>query len=729
MITTTNFIINPNKENQIDNRKIKILKTLTYSNNIQLNQLSPNKKKNYPSLQNTKDSMIKNCLLRKKTDIKVENILTMNDITMQNHEELIKELGKPIQKNLVFKRRKASIEGYRDLRKVVSLMKNIYGFMKFLKLYKISDEETLLKLANFLKLRFYNKGEVVFNENDDPDGFYGIITGKVSVYNSTTQNELNQYSHHNVNKNYQSSNIKIILSEGECFGEKALIYDVKRSNTIYSEDSTYLFYIAKKYFNLLFKSIMLQAENDKKNFVLSHFSNGDFFEIEKIYSDMVMKFYNKGDVVIDSNQYADRIYLILQGECSLNMRIEKKMRRIFLSSKGDLLGLESLSNLYNEKHQNNKNTNNDYTYNTDNDYYYKYKIVSETYNCILISIGINNLKKVKSTKVINYLFEIKKRKEKINLYMRNQRNLSFLEMTKRHKEMNNRTSNKQTINPSKISSSNNNEVSLEFTKCNKTKELTYNFSMNMNILNKYNESTKKDDFKHSFSLYRNKSLILRDLPSRIMTNEKNNMVDENIGNIDSMRRVDSSNNMNNLLSSNRDEYMNNIKLDDRIQLKNNENMLIKRNFSNKNLSNNTYINTFTNTNTNSVIGLDTLSIFFNKETFETDEKRKKSVFEHGKMYIKEKNKSIHNSKISNFIKNTTTNSLFNYNYNSKISLNIDKSLIPNRRIRNLIKISNCLGSETCSYSIMNTNSNSKKMTYNSGKFNIPFISSNSNMNI
>lgn len=175
-------------------------------------------------------------------------------------------------------------------------------------MYKINDDNLLLKFANLIKLKFLNKDDILFEQNDEPDNFYGIIQGKVSVrvkryeygipctnsknnleftdYNKAvnyllynyngfkntgncTKNNNNNYSVScksiNTNNNKEASviaksmlvkeyeEIKVILGEGECFGELALINDQNRSNSIYAEQDTILFYLEKHYFNSLFK--------------------------------------------------------------------------------------------------------------------------------------------------------------------------------------------------------------------------------------------------------------------------------------------------------------------------------------------------------------------------------------------------------------------------------------------------------------------------------------------
>lgn len=127
-----------------------------------------------------------------------------------------------------------------------------------------------------IKARHFSKGEVIFREGDDAEYFYGIIQGSVSIrikcsevihidkntynecaesHSKQTSDQLNcvfkQGDNNTIIKEFEI--IKLILDEGNCFGEKALLYNTRRANSVYAEENCSLFFINKKNFNALFK--------------------------------------------------------------------------------------------------------------------------------------------------------------------------------------------------------------------------------------------------------------------------------------------------------------------------------------------------------------------------------------------------------------------------------------------------------------------------------------------
>lgn len=124
-----------------------------------------------------------------------------------------------------------------------------------------------------MKIKYFNKNDLIFYEGDEPEYFYGIIQGSVSVRNKCithiayetcadgqeTQIEalpgqLNctfRKTENGYVKEYEL--IKLILEEGNCFGEKALLFNNKRANSVYAEELCCLFYLNRKNFNNLFK--------------------------------------------------------------------------------------------------------------------------------------------------------------------------------------------------------------------------------------------------------------------------------------------------------------------------------------------------------------------------------------------------------------------------------------------------------------------------------------------
>ena len=102
------------------------------------------------------------------------------------------------------------------------------------------------KAVKYVQLLHKNKNEYLFKENDNSEYFYGIIQGKISIRQFET-------SSHNTKGGRHEEKIKVYLSAGECFGEWGLIYNDKRTASVFLEEESYFFILDKKSFEKSFK--------------------------------------------------------------------------------------------------------------------------------------------------------------------------------------------------------------------------------------------------------------------------------------------------------------------------------------------------------------------------------------------------------------------------------------------------------------------------------------------
>jgi hypothetical protein len=71
-------------------------------------------------------------------------------------------------------------EDMKDNLLIYYLLKNIHGFIKYLKFNGIEDD-VLKETIPFIKHKTYEQGEYIFQEGDYCESFYGILKGKVSI--------------------------------------------------------------------------------------------------------------------------------------------------------------------------------------------------------------------------------------------------------------------------------------------------------------------------------------------------------------------------------------------------------------------------------------------------------------------------------------------------------------------------------------------------------------------
>ena len=87
----------------------------------------------------------------------------------------------------------------RDINKIQLALYEIGDMKKLLKFKGIS-ENSLSKVAYYMKYKKFEKGEYIFKQGDKPDNFYGILDGTISfIYNYTDLNDLD-------NENYPIKN-------------------------------------------------------------------------------------------------------------------------------------------------------------------------------------------------------------------------------------------------------------------------------------------------------------------------------------------------------------------------------------------------------------------------------------------------------------------------------------------------------------------------------------------
>ena len=137
-------------------------------------------------------------------------------------------------------------------------MKKLYGFSLFL-LYNSLSDEVLLKAIKFLQYEQVNAGTFIFHQGDQSNKFYGIIKGKISIRAKKARNLLNT----NTNEYVEIMQ----MTEGMCFGEWAIIYNIERTASAYVLEDSHLFSIEKDKFKTVFAKWLFKAENDRREFI------------------------------------------------------------------------------------------------------------------------------------------------------------------------------------------------------------------------------------------------------------------------------------------------------------------------------------------------------------------------------------------------------------------------------------------------------------------------------
>jgi hypothetical protein len=146
------------------------------------------------------------------------------------------------------------------------------------------------------------------------------------------------------------------LSEGMCFGEWGIIYNIPRTASAYTLEPTDLFCIEKESFDKSFSRCLIRAEAERKKFILQKLPSFKILpalKFDEFYRKVVAIFCKSREIIYDENTKTSVIYLLYQGSCKLqkNFLINKKedqtindmkLVTVLNLDKGDICGLEVL---------------------------------------------------------------------------------------------------------------------------------------------------------------------------------------------------------------------------------------------------------------------------------------------------------------------------------------------------------------------------------------------------
>ncbi|MFC1746144.1 cyclic nucleotide-binding domain-containing protein [Candidatus Riflebacteria bacterium] len=116
---------------------------------------------------------------------------------------------------------------------------DLYKRLKRLPIFWGIDEGGICELINLMQLCLYKEEEIVFNEDEEGDSLYIILSGKVEIFKTLEQNE-------------QKNSITLAtLSEKMIFGEMTLLAPATRTASARTHINTTLLRFDKKDFKEL----------------------------------------------------------------------------------------------------------------------------------------------------------------------------------------------------------------------------------------------------------------------------------------------------------------------------------------------------------------------------------------------------------------------------------------------------------------------------------------------
>ena len=269
------------------------------------------------------DPLLNNNKQRKNSNINstIQQIFkkTRVNLLLSGEEKLMNYIKEDINSNLI------------NVKKPSLLYNYLITIPNFRQYIKINNFESQTIINSFLSARYVKlkKNFKLFNQGDKTDFFYLVLSGCIGfLYNSNSLRS---------NKPREVNSIKA----GTYFGEWGFIFKIPRTVSAYAKEDTLLLKFDKECFKSYYQDKIINSENVRKKFVLTHINtlkklgissfNQYYREIKKIYL-------LQGTTIFESGEKANCFYLIYMGNCC----IKNGLNILVIKDAGDFIGVESL---------------------------------------------------------------------------------------------------------------------------------------------------------------------------------------------------------------------------------------------------------------------------------------------------------------------------------------------------------------------------------------------------
>lgn len=203
-------------------------------------------------------------------------------------------------------------------------------FLRNIPLFAPLETEALRSLCTHLEVLKVKPGRDVITLGEKGDAFYIIVSGQVQVIKEDDSGE---------------ERIVEVLSTGDSFGEIALLESIPRTATIRTTESTLLFKLEKRYFDLFIRDSGVAKEHITDLIQMSRrisqcplFSFCSPSQIHAVVVRMKRMTVETGKLIFSQDDEGDRFYLIEEGAVELERR---EMGKVVWSKKiasGDYFG-------------------------------------------------------------------------------------------------------------------------------------------------------------------------------------------------------------------------------------------------------------------------------------------------------------------------------------------------------------------------------------------------------
>ena len=198
-------------------------------------------------------------------------------------------------------------------------------------LFQDIEKNEMPHLLECLHSSSYETGDLIIKQHDQGDRLFILVNGKAQV-------EIEDFAGH--------SKIVTYLSEGEFFGEIALLTAAERSASIRAAESCTVLYLKRKDFDSFLGSTPEKQKNilailDTLRLLKSIplFRGMDSSTINLFASSMLHEHFKTGEKIISQGEEGDKFYVILSGNVNVNVtRDDNKEHHVTTLSEGEYFG-------------------------------------------------------------------------------------------------------------------------------------------------------------------------------------------------------------------------------------------------------------------------------------------------------------------------------------------------------------------------------------------------------
>ncbi|CAD8164679.1 unnamed protein product [Paramecium pentaurelia] len=279
-----------------------------------------------------------------------------------------------------------------ELHYILQRMEELPYFKQFVleKLQKGTQRNDILELCSRLRMEYFKGGEVLFQENDTSnDKLYMIQYGEVMLMRQKKMDQLMSLQrqnseqvqqpqlkmtqilnvkkftnkiirHHNFHKEttiskdqkqqleHKYGDCIRLLGVGTGFGEKALVENIHRSLTVACYSLELLVIVLKKDDFITYQMTFEKTKKEKQQLMFKIFKNvNNEYSSQRlesmIYSCQTIT-YDRGTQLAMEDEEGDVFYLVINGDLTLQKKIDNRNVSLCIISSGHLMGEEIIIN-------------------------------------------------------------------------------------------------------------------------------------------------------------------------------------------------------------------------------------------------------------------------------------------------------------------------------------------------------------------------------------------------